>query len=191
MGCSGDMTPTCTSHTQDVGVTCLESCTPGEVRLVDGGSSTQGRLEVCLGGLWGTVCDDQFDNVDAQVVCKQLGLPYAGAEAKHNAEFGQGDDHIALTNLYCSGSETQLLSCIFNTGSAVTCNHANDAGVICQDLCTNGAIRVADGDTPNMGRVEVCYNGEWGTICDKGWNTPDVEVACYQLGFESNSSSKL
>ena len=189
-GCNRNMTPNCTNHTQDVGVTCLESCIPGEVQLVDGGSNTQGRLEVCLGGLWGTVCDNQFDNVDAQVVCKQLELPYAGAIAKHNAEFGQGDNHIALTNVYCTGSETQLLSCIFNTGSALNCNHTNDAGVVCKDLCTDGALRVAGGDTPNMGRVEVCYNGEWGTICDKGWDTNDVKVACYQLGFERNRKLK-
>ncbi len=33
------------------------------------------------------------------------------------------------------------------------------------------------------GRVEVCDNGDWGTICDNGWGTRDVNAVCAQLGF--------
>lgn len=174
---------------------CEGVCTPGDVRLVDGVGPNSGRLEICIGGHWGTVCGESFDNLDASIVCKQLGLPYQGAEAAHNALFGMGTDHIAISSVFCHGHENKLFLCLFQIGSAVDCTHDNDVGVVCDDLCENGDIKLVNPNAAGIdaivteGRVEVCYNGVWGTVCERGWDTYDARVVCTQLGF--NSSSKL
>ena len=181
-----DSSPTC-NHGQDVGLICQETCTQFDVRLIDGPNGYSGRVEICIGGTWGTICDDEWDTIDARTVCRQLSLPFEGAEARLGASFGQGTDAILLSNVYCGSNTSQLRDCQFRTGSDVNCGHHEDAGVICQSACTNGDVRLADGPNMYEGRVEVCFNQEWGTVCDDDWSTNDGIVICRQLGFSTDS----
>ena len=54
------------------------ACEDGDIRLVNGSSEREGRVEVCYGNVYGTVCDDQFGLLDAHVVCRYLNYTDAG-----------------------------------------------------------------------------------------------------------------
>ena len=103
-----------------------------KIRLVNPYSKDQnmGRVEVFLQGPndWGTVCDDLWDDIDATVVCNQLG--YARGVARHRAAFGKGRN-IWMDNMGCKGTETRIQDCPFNGFGVHNCRNAEDAGVIC------------------------------------------------------------
>lgn len=53
------------------------------------------------------------------------------------------------------------------------------------DNCTHGEVRLVGGSNQREGRIEVCYDSLWGTVCDDLWGTSDARVACRQLGHAS------
>ena len=102
----------------------------GEVRLVEGSSKHEGRVEVYHSGAWGTVCDDDWNLQDAMVVCHQLGYDTA-VGARIRAAFGRGSGSIWYDNVNCNGREANLTQCGHNGLGVHNCYHWEDAGVIC------------------------------------------------------------
>ena len=51
------------------------------------------------------------------------------------------------------------------------------------DDCNEGNIRLVNGTDGGSGRVEVCLDGHWGTVCDHGWDSSEATTVCRQLGY--------
>ncbi|KAI4590454.1 hypothetical protein MJG53_001503 [Ovis ammon polii x Ovis aries] len=175
------------SHSEDAGAICEN---PFKLRLVNGDTSCSGRLEVLHKGIWGSVCDDGWGTKEEQVVCQQLGCGKPiFVPAKARRKFVPGDGRIWLDDVHCKGQEQSLEQCQHRSWGYHDCNHKEDVVVFCLAFCTGPGIlesspkvRLVRGPHRCEGRVEVERNGEWGTVCDDGWNIKDAEVLCRELG---------
>ena len=129
------------------------NCTVGQIRL-RGHHPREGRVEICLSGIWGTICHNSWDSREATVVCRQLGYPVLGERSKENIQgilsasinfhftgaipftssyFGRGTGAILIDYVSCTGNEQFLANCT-NNGIGVTstwCSHYSDVGVRC------------------------------------------------------------
>ncbi|XP_013382414.1 MAM and LDL-receptor class A domain-containing protein 2 [Lingula anatina] len=159
-----------------------------DVRLRGGPASFAGRIEIFHDGRWGTVCDDGFDQADADVVCRELG--YVGAEfPKLGSFYGPGRGNVWLSTLQCTGQEPSIRACAHSGWNARTCDyttHTEDAGVVCDTSGSVGMVRLSHGETTTTGRLESHHGGKWGVVCARSNTVNDVtnvaRVVCRQLG---------
>ncbi|XP_039671811.1 deleted in malignant brain tumors 1 protein-like [Perca fluviatilis] len=157
---------------------CSAQSTAPRLRLVNGNTSCNGRLEILHNNQWGTVCDDFWDINDAKVVCRQLRCGPVHS-ATSSASFGQGTGPIWMDDVACTGSESLLSECRHRGFGTNNCGHGEDAGVICS--APKSQLRLVNGNTPCSGRVEILHYNQWGTVCDDGWDVNDAKVVCQQL----------
>ncbi len=80
--------------------------------------------------VWGSVCDDQWDISDAQVVCRQLGCG-AALRADGNSVFGAGKGVVWLNRVECRGNEIHLWDCPLSLKNHTDCSHKEHAGLTC------------------------------------------------------------
>ncbi|XP_029984065.1 deleted in malignant brain tumors 1 protein-like [Sphaeramia orbicularis] len=165
------------------GVTCTEGLA---IRLVNGNNRCAGRVEVFSGGVWGTVCDTDWTRTKAKVVCELLECGRS-AKVPEGAEFLQGTGPVMEATDSCFTNVTSLEQCSVRGFRNSTCGHEKDAGVVCAGDPT---LRLVNGTDRCSGRVEVLYNGLWGTVCDDGWDIKDVDVVCRAKNCGSAQKAK-
>ncbi|XP_077981071.1 scavenger receptor cysteine-rich domain-containing protein DMBT1-like [Glandiceps talaboti] len=158
---------------------CYGHMNNGDIRLVNGNGDHRGRLEIYMNG-WGTVCNHHFTDVDARVVCRQL--EYIGGNVTATNVYGRGSGVILLDDVKCRGNENMLSECSHRGWGLNNCGHGQDVGITC-DIPELSDIRLVNGNEVYEGRLEVYFNGEWGTVCDDEFEERDAIVVCRQLGY--------
>ena len=80
-----------------------KKCEEGEIQLSGDDTENEGRVEICLGGKRGVVCHDEWHNVDATVVCRQLGYSDVGEKRGMRDEGSakrEGKEGVGILNTY-------------------------------------------------------------------------------------------
>ena len=125
-------------------------CIPGDTKLVGGSKVNEGRIEVCIDGFWGTVCDEGWDDDDASVICRQLGLSATGnyttryyititvyevlfvLAGNPALGFGEGRGPV-ISHLSCTSRESNISQCGWRIGTT-DCHHGRDVAITCEGI---------------------------------------------------------
>uniref|UniRef100_A0A8C1UTL8 SRCR domain-containing protein n=1 Tax=Cyprinus carpio TaxID=7962 RepID=A0A8C1UTL8_CYPCA len=111
------------------------------LRLSGGEGRCSGRLEVYHNTVWGSVCDDQWDISDAQVVCRQLGCG-AALRADGNSVFGAGEGVVWMNRVECRGNEIHLWDCPLSLNNHTDCSHKKLATLSCEGHAASPPVLV-------------------------------------------------
>ena len=113
------------------------SLSPDSVRLVNGTSVCSGRVEVKSNQTWFSVCEGDFDQQDAEVVCRELGC--GSPSFLQGALYGDMNVSMWTHEFQCQGNESALLECGISDSTRNTCSRDTPLGIIClgkrQNLC--------------------------------------------------------
>ncbi|XP_034038409.1 scavenger receptor cysteine-rich type 1 protein M130-like [Thalassophryne amazonica] len=165
---SGSGRNSCSPH-KAVGLTCSES-----VRLVRGSSLCSGRLEVKLNQSWSSVCEDDFDQQDAQVVCRELGCGHPSV--LQGALYEETESPKWTKEFLCGGNESGLLACGSSGSDRNSCSPGKAVELTCSE-----PVRLVGGASGCAGIVEVKIQEEWRPVVDYGWTLKTAGVVCRHL----------
>ena len=101
------------------------------IQLVDGDAPNAGRLEIYHDNSWGSVCRDEFDNIDGTVACQQLGYSRLKEHYWGNQTI-PGTGMIWLDDINCSSSHVRLSQCQSRGWNVNDCRHSDDINLVCE-----------------------------------------------------------
>ncbi|XP_031167355.2 scavenger receptor cysteine-rich type 1 protein M130-like [Sander lucioperca] len=149
------------------------------VRLVNGTSLCSGRLEVKTNQSiqrWSSVCEDDFDQQDAEVVCRELGC--GAPSVLQGALYGEVEPPMRTKEFQCGGHESALLDCRSSGSDRNTCSPGKAVGLTCSE-----SVRLVGGASRCAGTLEVKHNGEWRPVGGRyyDWSLKTAAAACRDL----------
>jgi deleted-in-malignant-brain-tumors protein 1 len=160
------------------------SCTHGQLRLTGGGANIpEGNVEYCYQGSWSSFCTLGPD--EALVACRQLGY----TDSSFTAVFDDGKfgiiPNVSLFQDFTCGdtSSGQLSDCSIADACQSKCQYALGLRCYGPSTCEEGAVRLINGTYSTEGRVEVCSDNQWVSVCSNGFDKSDAVVVCNQLGL--------
>ena len=112
-------------------------CDNGDIRLFGGEAPYEGLVEVCLNGIWGNVCDDNWDAPDALAACRILGYGESDHAIPTRANFFRVQEFngpILIDEVECNGTESEFLECLSVQPGEHDCTHRLSAGVFCSGM---------------------------------------------------------
>ncbi|CAE1312758.1 PRSS12 [Acanthosepion pharaonis] len=138
-------------------------------------------------GVDGYVCNMNWQDASASVVCKQLG--YEGGVSLHYERKESGPLFVS-SSLDCVGNETSLDQCNVTDEMCLSdFTISSVAGAFCYNS-HEPRLRLGGG-SENTGWVEVVVDGKVGTVCGTDWNNDAAETACRQMGFSEGIAKTM
>ena len=140
------------------------------VRLEGGNTPNEGFIEIKGShGIWGGICDDDWNKPDADVVCRMLGYPFAEIVYVTSKPFGHGGHHsFVLDDVKCVGNETSVFDCPARPEGEENCGSSEWAGVKCALPCPGNGTCSDQGTCDYSTGNCTCDSGFYGPTCAGG-----------------------